>query len=155
MDGNTSDALVFIPTLAKLLADAEVTKGSRLTESEVVSITDAAYCVRMPTAKAIEIAELRVYHDVEPENCWADWHRLRVSMTGNGRLPRIILCVPGGADLITSARPILEADGIEHEWCGHDENMVRAFEACARGFDPLLDEKDFAKIPGHAGCSTC
>jgi hypothetical protein len=67
MDGNTSDALVFIPPLAKLLADAETVKRSPLTESEVARITDAAYCVRMPTAEAIEIAELRGYHDVEPE----------------------------------------------------------------------------------------
>jgi hypothetical protein len=151
MNGNETDVLVFIPPLARLLADAESAKGSRLTESEIVSITDAAHCVRMPSAEAIEIAELRGYHDVEPENSWADWHRLRVSMTGNGRLPRIILCVPGGADLITSVRPILEADGIEYEWREHDENVVRAFQACARGFEPSLDGKDFANIAGHAG----
>jgi hypothetical protein len=151
MVGNANDALVFIPPLARLLADAEAAKSSALTESEVVSIRNEAHCVWMPTAEAREMAELRAYHDVEPENCWADWHRLRVSITGNGQLPRMILGVPGGANLISTARPILKADGIEHEWRGHDENIVAAFEACARGFDPSLDAKDFAAIAGHAG----
>ena len=142
---------VFIPPLARLLADAEAARGCRLTEPEVVGIRDVGYCVMMPIAEALEIERLRGYHDVEPENCWADWHRLRISMTGDGSHPQIILCVPGGADLVRLARPILDADGIEFEWRGRDEGISKAFQACARGFDPSFDANEVTSIGGHVG----
>jgi hypothetical protein len=151
MSENTTLIPVFIPPLARLLVDGEAAKGSPLTELEVVNIRDAAYCVMMPASEADEMTKNRGFHDVEPENCWADWHRLRVSMTGKGRRPQIILCVPGDADLISIMRPTLEAAGIEHHWLGHDDRVLSAFEATARGFDPSFEEEDFASISRHAG----
>jgi len=151
MDANADEALMFIPPLANLLADAEQTKGSRLTEPEVESIRNIAYCQWMPRAEAMEMEGFRGFHDVEPENCWADWHRLRVSMTGKGLLPQIVLCVPGDVNLLSRARSILEADGIANEWREHDDKVGPAFEACARCFDPSLGAEDFASIADRAG----
>ncbi len=151
MDANADELLVFIPPLAKLLADAEGTKGSGLTEPEVESIRDAAYCQWMPRAEAMEMETLRGFHDVGPENCWADWHRLRISMTGKGLLPQIVLCVPGEANLLSRARSILEKEDIAYEWREHEAKVGPAFEACARCFEPSLGAEDFASIAGRAG----
>jgi hypothetical protein len=141
---------VIIPPLATLLAHAEATKRSRLTESEVVRIRDEAQAIMLPRAMAEHMAESRGYRDVEPKNCWADWHRLRVQLTGNGCLPRIVLCVLGGADLLSKAQPILEAEGIEHEWSERDQRMVPAFKASACRYDSSLEAEDLANIAGHA-----
>jgi hypothetical protein len=141
---------VIIPPLATLLAHAEATKSSRLTEPEVVRIRDEAQAIMLPPAMAERMAESRGYRDVEPENCWADWHRLRVQLTGNGCLPRIVFCVLGGADLVSKAQPILEAEGIEHDWLERDERMVPAFKASASRYDTSLEAEDLASIAGHA-----
>src|SRR5687767_14323381 len=120
---------VFIPPLATFLAHAEKVKGSRLTESEVVRIRDKAVCMMMAREDAAKLVESRGYRDVEPENCWADWHRLRVELTGNGYLPKIVMCVLGDASLEEQCSQLLESEAIEHEWREHDSRMVSAFEA--------------------------
>src|SRR5262245_41012963 len=86
---------VFIPPLALVLARAEQAKGSALTESEVLRVRDNASCVMMDANDAKNMTTSRSFHDVNPENCWADWHRLRVQLTGKGFLPKIILCLVG------------------------------------------------------------
>jgi hypothetical protein len=72
--------LVFVPALAALLVRAEDLKGSPLTEAEVVRIRDAASCVAMPPDVACQTEEARGYPDIDPEDCWAAWLRLRAEM---------------------------------------------------------------------------
>ena len=141
---------VFIPPLATLLAHAEVSKGRRLTEAELLPIRDAASCMMMAPEDAAKLAESRGYRDVEPENCWADWHRLRVQLTGNGCLPKLILCVLGDADRESRCGQLLDAEGIEHEWHEHDDRMISAFQSSACQCDPSLTENDFASIVEHS-----
>lgn len=140
---------VFVPPLAMWLARAEAVKGSRLTETEVVRVRDGAVCMMMAPAEAAKLAESRGYRDVEPEDCWADWHRLRVQVTGNGYLPKVVLCVLGKDDLQSQCEPILEREGIEHEWSEHDGRMERAFRASACRYDPSLTDKDLTRVGRH------
>lgn len=141
---------VFVPPLATCLAAAEASKGSRLTEAEVLSIRNGAVCIMMAHEEAAKMAASRGYRDVEPENYWADWNRLRVEFTGNGYLPKIVLCVLGDAELASRCGPVLEAEGVEHEWYPRDERMMSAFQASASQCDPSLMESDLAGIAGHS-----
>jgi hypothetical protein len=150
MPNNDDLVPVFMPSLASVLARAEALKGSRLTEDEILRIRDAAPCIMMAPADARKLVESRGYHDVNPENYWADWHRLRVQMTGDGYLPKIVLCVVGDEYLENRCRPILDADKTEYECSNRDKRMVRAFQASARRFDPSLTPEDLASITGHA-----
>jgi hypothetical protein len=140
---------VFLPSLAAILAQAEQVKGGPLTETEVVRIRDKAICIMMAVEDAEKIAESRGYRDVNPENCWSDWHRLRVQLTGNEYLPKIILCLLCDSDFAERCRPILKEDGIEHEFSGHDDRMVAAFQAWAAPLEPSLKKEDFARIQEH------
>lgn len=141
---------VFVPPLAACLAQAETLKGSRLTEAQVQQIRDEAICMLMAPERAAKLAESRGYVDVAPENCWADWHRLRVELTGNGYLPKIVLCVLGRADFESRSSHWLEAEGIEHEWRARDDRMPAAFRASACRWDPSLTKEDFAHIAKHS-----
>ncbi len=138
-----------IPPLADLLAQAEKLKGSRLVESEVLRIRDKAICMMLRKKHAQQMAESRGYRDVNPENCWADWHRLRVRMTGQGYEPKIVMCLPGDSDFPSRSLPILDGTGVTHEFAAHDERMVQAFRASANLVHPSLDEGDFARIAVH------
>jgi hypothetical protein len=140
---------VFMPSLAESLARAAAVKGSRLTESEIVRIRDAAPCIMMEPSDAEKLVESRGYRDVEPENCWADWHRLRAQMTGDGYLPKIVLCLLGDDEWARRAEPLLTAQRIEHEWSERDKRMPKAFEASACRFDPSFEAKDLADIAEH------
>ena len=139
---------VFIPTLANMLAFAEQTKGAPLTAAEVEAVRDNSTCIMMESTDAQKLAQSRDYIDVNPENCWADWHRLRVQMTGKGYLPKMILCIPGGDDLRARCGPILEQEKVEHEFRPHDKNMLQAFKASSTTW-PAFTAEDFARIDGH------
>lgn len=91
---------VFIPPLALLLARAEQLKESPLTESEVVRIRDESVCMMMPRDKFEDMHSERGFRDINPENCWVEWHRLRAQVTG-GFLPR------QEALLLNESRPAL------------------------------------------------
>jgi hypothetical protein len=138
---------VFMPPLALSLASAEQKKGSRLTESEVLRLRDKSPCIMMQQADAAKLIETRGFRDVEPENCWADWHRLRVELTGDGFLPKLVVCVLGDADLPKTCGPILE--GVEHEWQGPDPWMKAAFNACQQRVERSLAESDWQAIAEH------
>jgi hypothetical protein len=150
--GATSKGLVpvFMPALAIVLAGAESSKGRRLTEAEVLRIRDNAPCVTMEPEDAAKMAESRGYRDVEPENCWADWHRLRVQFTGYGFLPKLVLCFLGSAELESRCGHLLDAEGIEHEWREHDDRMMSAFQSAACRCDPSLTSDDVASIDEHS-----
>lgn len=141
---------VFIPPLAALLAHAERIKGKRLTEDEIIRVRDESVCMMMRRDEAAKLAESRGYRDVEPENCLADWHRLRVQLTGNGWLPKLVLCVLGSADLESRCRPTLDAEGVAYEWGEHDVRMSAAFQASACPCDPSLKSSDLASIGEHS-----
>ena len=68
---------VFVPPLAAVLGDAERSNGSPLTVSQIEAIRDKAACIMMDEADAAKMDESRGYRGFNPENCWADWHRLR------------------------------------------------------------------------------
>jgi hypothetical protein len=140
---------VFIPSLGVILAQAEKVKGSPLTAAEAERIRDECACIMMEADHAEQMAASRGYRDVEPENCWADWHRLRVQLTGNGYLPKIVLCLLGNGRLRQQWEPILQSEGIEHEWADADGRMSRAFQASAAGHNRSLGADDLAAIAGH------
>lgn len=147
-----SDRLVsvFMPPLATWLAQAEQKKGAPLSETEVLRIRDKAPCITMEPEDAAAMAASRGFRDVVPENCWADWHRLRVEMTGKGYLPRVVMCVLGSEGFPAAARPLLESAGVEHEVRGRDDRMATAFEASQPGVDRSLEAADWEGIQAHA-----
>lgn len=140
---------VFVPSLAEVLARAEQVKGGPLTETEVLRIRDKADCVMMDIAQADRLAQSRGYRDVNPENCWADWHRLRVQVTGTEHLPKNVLCLPGNRDLKARCLPILEEEGVEYEFRGQDARMLTAFRASSPGVEPTLTAEDYKLIAAH------
>ncbi|HET6251351.1 MAG TPA: hypothetical protein VFE47_26945 [Tepidisphaeraceae bacterium] len=139
----------FIPPLALMLGRAEQLKGNPLTEAEVIRIRDDAPCIAMEPDVAKELAATRDFRDVNPENCWGDWHRLRTQITGKGYLPKIILCLVGDAGFRETAEPVVRAAGVEHEFRGHDPHMERAFRNSAFGLADSFSEEDFANIRSH------
>lgn len=127
----TSDLVpVFVPPLANLLANAEREKGSPLTQKEVVAIRDSGVCTMMKKKDAEALRVGRGFRDVEPEDCWADWHRLRPQLAG-GYLPKIVLGVLGDEGFAEKARTLLERKGVECEIQARDERMPDAFDASA------------------------
>jgi hypothetical protein len=146
-DENKKLVPVFIPPLANVLALAEQKKGSPLSEPEVKAIRDQSICIMMESADAEAMAEPRGFVDVNPANCWADWHRLRPGLVG-GYLPRIILCLPGDAELRGRWEPILKAAKVEHEFRPHDQNMVKAFKSSSMSW-PCFTPEDISRIGHH------
>ena len=140
----------FMPPLAALLAKAEADKKSPLTEAEVKQVRDCAACIMMAPGDVGKMIQSRGYRDVDPQDCWADWHRLRVEFTGNGCLPKIVLCVVGGKNLSDKAPSVLEPAGIEHEWSDQDPRMLSAFQASSLRCDPSLQPEDLAGVASHS-----
>jgi hypothetical protein len=141
---------VFVPPLGMVLAQAEEAKGCPLTKAEVEHIRDESACIMMVASRAGQMAASRGYRDVEPENCWVDWHRLRVQLTGHGCLPKIVLCVLGNGELREQWEPVLQSRRIEHEWADADRRMPRAFQASASGHNRSLGQDDLAAVAGHS-----
>jgi hypothetical protein len=137
----------FIPPLARMLAAAEQKKGSPLTQQEVETVRDESVCIMMTPADSRAINQSRGWIDVNPENCWVDWHRLRPQMSG-AYLPRVILCLPGDDDFRSRAEPILQAENVEHEFREHEPNLLRSFETSSMT-RPWLTPDDIARIGGH------
>ena len=71
--------------LSVWLISAEDKKGSPLTETEAIRIRDKAPCVMMKVADAAKLEETRG-RDIDPENCWHDWQKLRDEL---GRTPSL------------------------------------------------------------------
>jgi hypothetical protein len=140
---------VFVPPLVTLLAATEREAGRRLTEEQVERIRDRATVVMMKPEDAERMAESRGFRDVDPEDCWADWHRLRVEHTGDGYLPKIVLCLVGDAAFGRAAQALLTAESVEHEVQGRDDRMRGAFEASASRVEPSLSAQDVDAIDGQ------
>lgn len=69
--------LVFVPALVALLLNAENTKGTPLTEAEVLEIRDNAACIALPAAVALSMENERGYRDLVAEDCWEEWQQYR------------------------------------------------------------------------------
>lgn len=90
---STEEAQVarYIVPLAKALAMHESTQQRRLTEEEVLEMRDTAPCILMDIEQAKKFDEARAYHDINPENVWPEWNRVRCEHFGAGNLPSIAL----------------------------------------------------------------
>ena len=85
----TSDDLsnlvaVFVPSLAGILADAERKKGAPLTESEVMNVRDTSTVVMVRRTVADEMVKNRGYRDINPENAWTEWQKVRAQVARKG-----------------------------------------------------------------------
>jgi hypothetical protein len=138
-----------VPPLANLLADAERRAGRRLTEDQVVAIRDAAICIVLPREQAAHMELRRGFRDVSLDNCWSDWQRLRVQLTGQGMLPRIVLCVLGDETFPARAAEAVPKAGIELEAGPADPRMLGAFRAAASPWEKPLSPLEIAGIAGH------
>ena|SRR5262245_33286844 len=70
-------AVLFIPSLAALLARAEELKGSPLTEEQVIRVRDAAQAVVTRADAAAATVEQRGYPEVDPLKPWESWQAIR------------------------------------------------------------------------------
>ncbi|MDQ4121931.1 MAG: hypothetical protein M3209_10850 [Acidobacteriota bacterium] len=68
---------VFNPSLAALLFAAEKDKGSPLTEDEVIAIRNSATVMMVSEESAAEFEKKRGYKDIDADNCWEEWRKLR------------------------------------------------------------------------------
>ncbi|KAA0699455.1 hypothetical protein DTW90_08705 [Neorhizobium sp. P12A] len=66
-----------VPSLVATLLSRERTKGSPLTEDEVIGIRDNCEAIAVPRDVARRMDEERGYLDIDPENCWNEWQRAR------------------------------------------------------------------------------
>ncbi|MGE9553581.1 hypothetical protein ACQPT2_20820 [Erwinia amylovora] len=66
-------AIIFIPSLAGLLLNAEQRKGSLLTQQEVEAIRDSATCISVPDGIARNLDPSWGYTDSDPQRCWEEW----------------------------------------------------------------------------------
>ena len=66
-----------VPALVAVLLAKEEEKGSPLTKEEVEEITDKAECIAMPRHARESVDESRGYDDLDPEQAWEQWQRMR------------------------------------------------------------------------------
>jgi accessory colonization factor AcfC len=64
-----------MPTLLSLLKFHESSKGSKLTEEEVLEIRDNAVVMTVSSSTLRKIEEDRGYKDIDPNNCWVEWNK--------------------------------------------------------------------------------
>lgn len=81
MNASEENIIYFIPSLVATLLNRERAKGSPLTKNEVIEIRDSAQCVVAPPDVAAKVDQERGYTDIEAENCWEEWQRVRVTLT--------------------------------------------------------------------------
>ena len=74
--------LTFVPPLITVLLFREKSKGSPLTEQEVLEIRDQAIVIALPKEAALQLAERRGYQDIDPDHCWEQWQRARIDLNG-------------------------------------------------------------------------
>ena len=77
-----SEKLVILPmpSLVATLLNREQTKGSPLTEAEVLQVRDSCPSVAVPVDVAEKIDAERGYKDIDPERCWEEWQEARKNL---------------------------------------------------------------------------
>ncbi|CDX13561.1 conserved hypothetical protein [Mesorhizobium sp. SOD10] len=68
------------PSLVATLLNRERAKGSPLTEEEVIQIRDSCPAIALTREDARRVDESRGYLDIDPENCWEEWQRVRLEL---------------------------------------------------------------------------
>ncbi|HZW91117.1 MAG TPA: hypothetical protein VFF12_18705, partial [Myxococcaceae bacterium] len=140
---------VFAPNLADVLASREREKGDALTEGEIEQIRDAAVCIMLAVDDAREMERARGYVDVDPDDCWADWHRLRPQLMGR-YLPKIVLCTAGDARFAERAEAFLAKQSVRHEVRGREPRLEEAFTYSQCRRVPSFDDADWDAIRAHS-----
>jgi hypothetical protein len=72
--------IVFIPSLAAQLVAAERKAGRPLSETEVKALRDQATVTVMPPEPTASARAFRSYDDINPDNVWNDWLKLRTRL---------------------------------------------------------------------------
>lgn len=76
-----SELIIYIsPSLVATLLNRECAKGNPLTEEEVIQIRDSCPAIVLTQEVAKRIDESRGYLDIDPENCWEEWQRVRLEL---------------------------------------------------------------------------
>ena len=76
-----SELIIYIsPSLVATLLNREKAKGSPLTEEEVIQIRDSCPAIALTREDARRVDESRGYLDIDPENCWEEWQRVRLEL---------------------------------------------------------------------------
>lgn len=73
-----------VPALVALLLAKEKEKGAPLTREEVEEITDKAACIAMPRHARKKVDEGRGYEDIDPEQAWEQWQKVRQHLLSSG-----------------------------------------------------------------------
>lgn len=66
-----------VPALVAVLLAMEREKGVALTREEVEEITHRAECIAMPRHARKKVVEARGYEDIDPEEAWEQWQKVR------------------------------------------------------------------------------
>jgi hypothetical protein len=74
----------FVPALVAILLNQEHEKGRPLTEDEVLEIRDKGACIMLPPDEARALSAGRGYDDIDPENVWEEWQRVRAEIAASG-----------------------------------------------------------------------
>lgn len=129
-------AINFLPELATVLAINESQKGSPLTEMEVQEITASAPCMTMRKSDYENIIRHRKYRDIDPEDAWADWHRMRSWLVG-GYLPAFIFTILCSADTARELKDQIGRNGeewqVEVNKCGTEQAESVTFKLVGAG----------------------
>jgi len=81
MAENDDDLIIApVPALVAVLLNLERSKGSPLTEAEVLHARDNAACIAMPRYAHAAVVERRGYDDIDPERVWEEWLEIRPSL---------------------------------------------------------------------------
>jgi hypothetical protein len=68
--------LVFVPSLAALLAQAQELNGGALTEAQVLRIRDGSKVMVVGPDQVRAVEEARGYIDIDAADAWQSWLRL-------------------------------------------------------------------------------
>lgn len=74
---------VFVPALIDVLARVEMDRGVPLSEAEVHRIKEGATVIAVPEGGRDSAAKERGYPDVDPENVWTYWQKVREALGAN------------------------------------------------------------------------
>jgi hypothetical protein len=69
--------VVFMPSLYSWLTQAEESKGSALSPTEVTRIRDGAPTIAVTAEQAEKLRASRGYDDVDPHNAYESWQRMK------------------------------------------------------------------------------
>lgn len=72
--------IVFVPSLAAILLAAERKAGRPLLEAEVKALRDHAAVTVMPPDESTSSPSIRTYDDIDPNNVWKEWVKLRARL---------------------------------------------------------------------------